>query len=65
MGMHDQELRDRINKQAGRCHELSREILNLDWYDAESQARRVIKWIVEEEKFQADIKYHTIPIPGD
>lgn len=46
----DDELRAGINKQAGRCHELSRKILNLDWYDTESQARRVIEWMVEQEE---------------
>lgn len=46
------ESRDRINKAAGRCHEFAREILNLDWYDTESQARRVIEAMVEREKWQ-------------
>lgn len=44
--------RSRINSQAGRCHELSREILDRDWYDTESQARRVIEWIVKQEETQ-------------
>jgi hypothetical protein len=46
---HDKEFRDRINKQLPKHHALSRLILNLDWHDTESQARRVIEWIVEED----------------
>lgn len=57
-------LRDRINKGEPRCHELSRAILNLDWYDTESQARRVIYWIVEEEKANADLRTCRLPIHG-
>lgn len=42
--------RQRINESAGRCHELSRQILGIDWYDTESQARRVIEAMATSEK---------------
>jgi len=41
--------RNRINAGAGRLHELSRQILNVDWFDTESQARRVIEHFAEAE----------------
>ncbi|WP_312388111.1 hypothetical protein [Stutzerimonas nitrititolerans] len=43
------DIRNRINAQAGRRHELSRAILGIDWYDTESQARSVIEHIAERE----------------
>ena len=46
----EQETRARINASAPREHALARAILRIDWYDVESQARRVIEWIVREEK---------------
>lgn len=42
--------RQRINEKAGRLHELSREILGLDWFDVESQARRLIEELAEREE---------------
>ena len=41
--------RESTNQKAGRKHELAREHLGLDWYDTESQARRVIEAIAAEE----------------
>jgi len=41
--------RESTNHKAGRKHELAREHLGLDWYDTESQARRVIEAIAAEE----------------
>jgi len=35
-----------------RRHELARQILNLDWYDVESQARQVIEHMVKVENAQ-------------
>lgn len=46
----DDELRKRINEGSPREHALSRKILGLDWYDTESQARRVIEYIAENER---------------
>jgi len=41
--------RELVNQRAGRKHELAREHLGLDWFDTESQARRIIEAIAEEE----------------
>lgn len=41
--------REQVNLRAGRKHELAREHLGLDWYDTESQARRLIESIAEQE----------------
>lgn len=43
------DIRNRINAQAGRHHELSRAILGIDWYDTESQVRSVIEHFAELE----------------
>lgn len=46
--------REEINEQAGHCHELSKEILGLDWYDTEHQARTVIEAMAKREVEEAD-----------
>ena len=48
--------RARINASAPREHALAREILRLDWYDVESQARRVIEWLVTQELFDQAVQ---------
>jgi len=42
--------RERINKMAGRKHELTRQILGIDWFDLNSQARRAIEYIADQEE---------------
>lgn len=42
--------RDSINEGAGDLHVLSREVLGIDWYDTESQARRSIEALYEAQK---------------
>lgn len=47
--------RAEVNARAGLKHELCREFLGLDWYDTESQARRVIEALAEaREQLGAD-----------
>lgn len=50
----EKSIRQRINESSSEEHRLSRHILGLDWYDTESQARRVIEWIVEQNKGKKD-----------
>lgn len=38
---------ERINKEAGLLHRMSRKALRIDWYDTESQARRAIEFAAE------------------
>lgn len=47
MDHHDKELRDRINLQAGRAGVIAKKALHIDWYDTESQARRVAEHAAE------------------
>lgn len=42
-------VRERLLKQTARFDELSRQVLGLSWCDTESQARQVIRHIVQQE----------------
>lgn len=48
------DLRKRINEGSPEQHALSRKILGLDWYDTESQARRVIEHVVAQRTLCTD-----------
>jgi hypothetical protein len=56
-----QAIRDRINKDAGNLHLLCRQILGIDWYDCESQARQVIRWIDEQGPSLAQLVEKHLP----
>lgn len=43
-------IREEINERNPEEHKIAREVLNLDWYDVESQARRVIHHLVAKNK---------------
>lgn len=42
------DIRETVNNNSPEHHKLCREILGIDWFDCESQARRVIDWMVNK-----------------
>lgn len=56
------DIRERVNTMAGRKHELTRQILGIDWFDLNSQARRAIEYIADREenlqtRFVGEVKH--------